>query len=90
MRISSDFKLRKLCKEHIVVCEGANRINFNKMLALNSTAAYLWEQVCDKDFTVDDLTWLLVQAYDVEEATAAADAAKVAEAWASVGVLEED
>ena len=89
MRIIEGFRLRKLGKEHIVVGEGLAQVNFNKMVSLNETAAYLWESVEGRDFTVADLTALLLDRYEVEEDVAARDAAALAQAWVDAGIVSE-
>ena len=73
MKIIDGFVLRPLGEEFIVIGEGISQINFNKMISLNSTAAFLWENVEGKDFTVEDLTKLLTDNYEVEEERASAD-----------------
>ena len=72
MKIIDGFVLRPLGEEFIVIGEGISQINFNKMISLNSTAAFLWENVEGKDFTVEDLTKLLTDNYEVEEERVAA------------------
>ena len=89
MKIIEGFVLRPLCEEFIVIGEGISQINFNKMISLNSTAAFLWENVEGKDFTVDDLTKLLTDNYEVEEERAAADAAAIAAKWIEAGIVSE-
>lgn len=89
MRIIEGFRLRKLGKEHIVVGEGLAQVNFNKMVSLNETAAYLWDSVEGRDFTVADLTALLLDRYEVEEDVAARDAAALAQAWVEAGIVSE-
>lgn len=88
MKIRQGFRLRKLCRENIVVGEGLEQVNFNKMVVLNDTAAYLWEQVADREFTVAELTELLLAKYDVSEEIASADAQKLADNWIEIGVAE--
>lgn len=88
MRIKEGFILRTICGESVVVGEGLAQVNFNKMLSLNASAAYLWKGVEGKDFTLDDLTALLLEKYDVSAERAAEDAAKVAEIWIREGVAE--
>ena len=88
MKIKDGFILRTICGEHVVVGEGLAQVNFNKMLSLNSSAAYLWESLTGKEFTVEDLTNLLTEKYDVSADKAAEDAAKVAEIWIREGVVE--
>ena len=89
MKIIEGFVLRPLGEEFIVIGEGISQINFNKMISLNSTAAFLWENVEGKDFTVDDLTKLLTDNYEVEEERAAADAAAIAAKWIEAGIVSE-
>ena len=89
MKIIEGFVLRPLGEEFIVIGEGIAQSNFNKMISLNSTATFLWENVEGKDFTVEDLTKLLTDNYDVEEERAAADAAALATKWLEAGIVAE-
>ena len=88
MRIKDGFTLRSLCGEYIVVGEGVAQVNFNKLLSLNESAAYLWKAVEGKDFTADDLTDLLLDQYEVDRETAAADVAALLQTWQEEGVVE--
>ena len=45
MKIKKGFVLREMCGENIVTAEGLEHINFNKLISLNSTAAFLWNKV---------------------------------------------
>ncbi len=89
MKIIEGFKIRSLGKEHIIVGEGLKQVNFNKMVSLNSTAAFLWESVIGKDFTVEDLTNLLLENYEVDRETASKDAGALAEKWLEAGLITE-
>lgn len=89
MKIKEGFKLRPLGREFIVVGEGIAQVNFNKMISLNGTAAFLWKELAGKEFTVEDITKLLCGNYEVEEAVAAADAATLVENWRKAELLDE-
>ena len=89
MKIKEGFKLRHLGGEYIVIGEGIAQVNFNKMISLNGTAAFIWEQMSGKSFTTDDITRLLSDNYEVEEAVAAADAATLVENWRKADLLDE-
>ena len=89
MRIKEGFKIRPLGHEFIVTAEGVKQVNFNKMVSLNASAAYLFENVHGKEYSVDDLKGLLLERYDVAEELAADDAAKLAKAWIEAGIAEE-
>lgn len=88
MRIKDGFILRTICGENVVVGEGLAQVNFNKLLSLNASAAWLWEQVEGKDFTVEDLAALLQEKYDVSADVALADSQKLADSWKEQGVAE--
>lgn len=89
MRIKDGFTLRTICGEHVVIGEGLAQVNFNKMLSLNGSAAYLWEQVHGKDFTVEDLVTLLTDKYEVSEDQARQDALKLVQVWQEQGVAQD-
>ncbi|MBQ0086526.1 MAG: PqqD family protein [Bacteroidales bacterium] len=89
MKIREGFKMRKLGREHIVVAEGSSLVNFNKMISFNDTAAYLWEALSGKEFTVEDIKQLLLEKYEVDGEVAGADAARLARSWAEAGLIEE-
>ncbi len=89
MRLKEGFTLRTICGEHVVIGEGLAQVNFNKMLSLNATAAYLWEQVQGKDFTVEDLVTLLTDKYEVSADQARQDALKLVQVWQEQGVAQD-
>lgn len=88
MRLKEGFRLRNLCREYIVVAEGRQQVNFNKMIALNATAAYLWQNVEGKEFTVQDLADLLTAEYEVDAKTALKDSELIAQKWMEAGIAE--
>ena len=88
MKIKDGFTLRSLCGEHIVIGEGLALVDFNKMLSLNDSAAYLWEQVKDKDFEIEDLVTLLTDRYEVSPDRAREDATTMVDIWRENGILE--
>lgn len=89
MRIKEGFTLRSIVGQYVVIGEGISQVNFNKMITLNDSAAYLWQSVEDKEFTVGDLTALLLDKYDVDEEKAAVDAAALAGKWIDAGIVDE-
>jgi hypothetical protein len=89
MKIKTGFRLRNICGENIIVAEGIENIDFSKIISLNDSAAYLWQQVEGKDFTADDLATLLCNEYDVDETVAKADAEALAQQWLETGIVEE-
>lgn len=89
MRLIKGFRLRTICGETILTPESVAQVNFNRIISLNASAAYLWQSVGDKEFTPDDLKRLLMERYEVEEAVAQRDAEKIARDWVEVGIAVE-
>jgi hypothetical protein len=88
MKIKDGFILREMCGENIVTAEGIENINFNKLISLNSSAAYLWENLIGKDFSVEDMAALLVEQYDIDMELALKDSESLSKAWMEAGVTE--
>ena len=88
MKIKKGFILREMCGEKIVAGEGLEHINFNKLISLNSTAAYLWEELEGKEFTAEDMATLLVSRYGIDMELALKDSENLCKAWAEAGIAE--
>ena len=89
MKTIEGFRLRPLGKELIVVGEGPSQVDFNKMIALNESAAYLWKEVDGKDFTVQNLAGLLVERYGIDLDQALKDSEAIAKKWIEAGIVSE-
>lgn len=44
MRIKNGFVVREVCAQKVVLAEGTSNIDFGKLLTLNDTAEFLWNQ----------------------------------------------
>lgn len=88
MRIKKGFILREMCGEKIVTAEGLEHINFNKLISLNVTAAWLWEELAGKEFDVETMAKLLIDRYGIDEELAMKDSKNLCEAWILAGVAE--
>ena len=89
MKIKKGFELREVCGEHIIVAYGKENIDFNKVISLNESAAYLWNNIADKDFTSETLASLLQQEYEVDAETAKRDAQALLDEWTKVGLVQD-
>lgn len=88
MKIKNGFILREMCGENIVTAEGLEHINFNKLISLNSTAAFLWNKVEGKEFTAEEMAEYLVEEYGIDMELALKDAKALAQAWIDAGIAE--
>jgi hypothetical protein len=87
MKAKQGFKLRPLGDEYILIGESVEQINFNKMITMNESAAYLWKNIQGTDFDADLLTKLLLEEYDIDEATARQDATQLIAKWQEAGII---
>ncbi|MBR1548903.1 MAG: PqqD family protein [Prevotella sp.] len=89
MKQKEGFVLRMVCGEHVIVGEGIGTIDFGKLISLNETAAWLWKKAAEMgDFTVDSLAEALCAEYEVDQAQARADVAKMVAQWQEIGIVE--
>lgn len=89
MKALSGFRLRPLGNEYILIGEGLERVNFNKMITMNQSAAYLWEQISDGSwFDAQRLAMLLTNEYDVSYELALQDAQQTISKWQNAGIIE--
>ena len=77
MKLNSKLKMRSIAGETIVLLQSNGTNDMTKVLALNTTSKFLWENLSGKDFELDDVVDLLTGQYEVGRERAQADA----EAW---------
>ena len=89
MKIKNGLELQNVCGEHIIIPTGEENMDFSQIISLNPTAAYLWENVANRDnFTIEDMVQLLLDEYEVEESVALEDCKLIVERWREMGLLE--
>ena len=77
-----------MCGENIITGEGLEHINFNKLISLNATAAFLWNAVVGTEFTVESMAQLLVDEYGIDMVLALKDSAALCQSWIDAGIAE--
>lgn len=93
MQAKKGFKLRALGNEFILVGESIEQINFNKMLTMNDTAAFLWRKVTEgTNYAPFDAAFLASQLcaeYEVSEEQALTDSQATMDSWLNAGIVEQ-
>lgn len=72
MKIKDGFILREVAGNYIVVAVGERVKDFNGVINLNETGAFLWK-LLEKEMDTAGLKSALLEEYDVEEAVAERD-----------------
>ena len=88
MRLKDGVIFTKVADETIVVTVGEAAEAFRGMIKLNSTGAFIAENML-KDTTKEELVVLLRQEYEVDEETAANAVDSIVEKFASVVLIKE-
>ena len=74
MKTKEGLSVKSIAGEQVLIMQGRVGADMTKLIAFNDTSVYLWNELCGKDFTIEDVTDLLTSRYNVEQAVAEADA----------------
>lgn len=75
MKIKPDFILKKIAGSYVVIPLRSAAVNFNAVIKLSESGAFLWEKLA-KGAEKSELVEALLSEYDVDEATASSDVDK--------------
>ena len=88
MKIKEGFVLRNVVDEFIVMPTGDNIAKFEGAVVLNEVSAFVFKQL-ENPVSRDDLLTAMLNEYEVDEVTAAADLDALLEKFDEMGVLEK-
>ena len=88
MKISKNYKIREIAGETIVVNQGTANVNMTRIISLNQTAKFLYEQLQDKEFKLEDAAQLLVDTFGITKEVAMKDVAVWADSLRKCGIVE--
>ena len=77
MKIKSEYKVRQIAGENVVILQGCGNSDLTQIITLNDSALLLWNQLEGKDFSVEDVAKVLVDTYGINDEQALQDMAKV-------------
>ena len=87
MKTKEGFILRSIAGSNIVVPVGTAAVDFNGMITLNDSGAFLWREL-EKGGDADTLTAALLREYEVDEPTARLCAESFIEKLKEAGCVE--
>lgn len=87
MKISKEFAMREIAGNYIVIPVGEKSMDFNAMITLNETGAFLWKQL-EEEKNEQELLNLMLEEYEIDDKTAEADLEKFVEKLDAAGILE--
>ena len=73
MKLNPKMNIREVAGEHIVMHIGTDGTDMTTVIGLNESSVLLCERLRGREFGVDDAVGILLEEYDVDEATARHD-----------------
>ena len=89
MKLNQDFELKHIAGSYIVFPVGKKIVDFNGMLNLNETGAFLWDKLkegADKNGMID----AICAEYAIDRDTASADIDAFLQKLSGIGCLDLD
>ena len=87
MKIKSNYKLREIAGETIVVNQGTTGTDMTRIISLNTSAKLLYEELLGMEFALEDAAKVLQETYGISEEQALKDANVWVEALTKCGVI---
>ena len=90
MQIKKGIVLNQVCGESFLVPMGEENIDFSKLVALNESSLLLWKRMEQGPFVVDDLVGIILDEYEIDDATARHDVEEFLNQFRAEGLLLEN
>ena len=87
-QVKEGFVHRKVAGNDVLISVGANIVNFNGYIVLNSTASFLWD-IMKQPYTICQLVQALIAEFDVSEQNAYDDVREFIQMLQSNSMLKE-
>ena len=75
MKIKDGYMLREVAGNSVVVAIGKATLDFNGLITLNSSGAFLWKML-EKGISEEKLLTAMLDEYEIDKATAKTDIAE--------------
>jgi len=76
MKIKEELEIRNIAGEKVLIMQGRFGIDMTKVVSFNETAEWLWNTLYGRTFSLEDVSDLLTERFQVDGETAEADARK--------------
>lgn len=89
MKLKDNLTIRKIGDEYMIVSESGSGLDYTRVISLNETAAYLVQEVQQKEFTQGQWVDLLMVKYKVDEDRAKLDVQVLVDKLTKEGLLDD-
>ena len=88
MKIKEQYKVREMAGEHVIIMQGKHGSDLTKIISLNQSALYLWNELQGKEFDTEMVADMLVEHYGIEKSVATTDAERWIEKLRECNIAE--
>jgi len=74
MQIKKGLEIKNIAGEKVLIMQGRVGVDMTKVVSFNTTSEWLWNTLYDRAFSLEDVTLLLTDRFQVKAGTAEADA----------------
>lgn len=89
MKLKDNLTIRKIGDEYMMVSESGSSLDYTRVISLNNSAAYLVQEVQQKDFTKEEWVTLLMDKYNVDKDKATSDVQILIDKLRKEGLFDE-
>ena len=90
MKISQNFILREIAGEYVIVPTGEAAYEFQGLITVNETGAFLWEKLQKDEQTEESLVKVLCEEYETDQTQAEQDVAEFIQRLRQQNILAND
>ena len=72
MKLREEYKVREMAGEHVVIMQGRYGADMTRIISLNESALYLWNELQGKEFEMEEVARLLTARSPPEAASSIA------------------
>lgn len=87
MRIDSNYKVRNIADEHLLIMQSGTHTNMTKVISLNATALELFNAFSEREFETDQVVQFLIDTFGIDLALAQKDAQSWISKLSEAGVI---
>lgn len=88
MKIKEQYKVREMAGEHVIIMQGKHGSDLTKIISLNQSALYLWNELQGKEFDTEIVVDMLVERYGIDKGVATTDAERWIERLRECNIAE--
>lgn len=88
MKIKKGLKIRTIANENVLILQGILGVDMTKVVAFSETAKWLWDELIEKEFSLESVTHLLVTHFNVDTDIAEKDAQNWIDQLSACNALE--